>query len=442
MKTISKFTLSAIFLIFALTPGAFAQKGKFGATPADSVICIRNLNFIKDEIKTKSYETAYPLFSEIIRICPTASQNTYLYGIQIMQHFAGNETDKVKKQQYVDTILMLYDKRFELFGRPSKGETAFRKAGELMDYRHDQHSEILNLYEIAAAENYRPADTYVQIMQQVKFMYEKQLLSGDATIAKYDNIIKAVEKLPANTETEEARKTIEGLFLAMPELNSCENLVAMYTPKFEANPNDMDLIRAIRYRLSNAESCKETKLFADVVEAGYRLEPDAESAFQLAQLFLIKGDKEKAMSYMQEAIEQETDNLQKSKYMLQVSNIHYKDNKIHQALSLARQVTNINPNAGEAYMIMANCYAHSVSNASGCEPFKGRDIYWLVVDLLQKAKSVDSSLAGSANSAISTYTKMFPTYNDIFLFEYTEGNSYTVDCNGITGTTTIRSAPR
>ena len=442
MKTISKFTVSAIFLMLAIAPNILAQGGRFGATPQDSISCVQNLNFIKDEMNSKNYDVAYSMFTELMRICPSASQNTYLQGITLMKHFADNTADQVQQQKYVDTLLMLYDKRYELFGRPSKGETAFRKASDLMDYRPNNHSEILKEYEIAAKENYKSADAYVQVMQQVKIMYEKNQLDGEATIAKYEGIIKEMDKLPANPENEENRKTVEGLFLAMPELNSCENLVAMYTSKFEANPNDLDLIRGIRYRLSTTEGCRETQLFADVVEAGYRLEPNAESAFQLAQLFMIRGDEEKAMFYMNEAIEQETDPVQKAKYMLPVANIHFQKGRISQAMSLARQVTGLNSSAGEAYMILANCYAHSAKgNTSDC-PFGGREIYWVVVDLMQRAKNVDSNLSSDVNKAIATYSRAFPSYQDIFLNEYTEGQSYTVNCNGVSGTTIIRAAPR
>ncbi|MDR2065298.1 MAG: hypothetical protein LBP85_06295 [Prevotellaceae bacterium] len=441
MEKISKITLSAIFLMFTVTPGAFGQKGKFGATPEDSVICVRNLNFIRDEMKSNNFETAYTFFKELMRVCPNASLNTYLYGIRIMENLANKEKDQVAKQKYVDTLLSLYDRRYEIFGRPSKGETAFRKAGVLIDFRSEQHSEIIKEYETAATNSYKPTDSYVQIMQQVKIMYEKKLLDGDATISRYENIIKAIEKLPVTEETTGAVKTVNGLFLAMPELNSCENLIAMYTPKFQANPEDMDLIRGIRYRLSNTEGCRETQLFADVVEAGYRLEPNAESAFQLAQLFIIRGDKEKAMSYMDEAIEQETDNLQKSKYMLQVASANFNEGRTGKALSLATQAKNLNPNAGEAYMIIGNCYARMATNASDCE-FGGRVIFWIVVDMFQKAKSIDSNLASTANQSIATYSKLFPSYQDIFLNEYTEGQQYTVNCNGVAGTTTIRSAAK
>jgi tetratricopeptide (TPR) repeat protein len=356
-----------------------------------------------------------------------------------MKYFAGKENDQVQKQKYVDTIFMLYDRRYEIFGKPSKGETATRKAEDLNTYRPDQHSEIIKEYEIAAINNYKSPEAYVEIMQQVKIMYEKKLIDGDAIIARYESIVKAIDNLPPSPETEEARKTVEGIFLSMPELNSCENLIAMYTPKFQANPEDMDLIRGIRYRLSNTEGCRETQLFADVVEAGYRLEPNAESAFQLAQLFLIKGDKEKGMSYMNEAIEQETDKIQKAKYQLQVASVLFNDGRISQALSLARQANSLNPNAGEAYMIMGNCYVRMAANASDCE-FGGREIFWIVVDMFQKAKSVDSKLASSANSAIATYVKLFPLYKDIFFYGYSEGDSYTVRCNGVSGTTTIRKA--
>jgi len=440
MKTISKFTVSAIFLTMAIMPSAMAQRGKFGATPQDSVICVQNLNFIKDEMNSKNYDVAYKMFTEIIRICPSASQNTYLYGITLMKNFANNTEDQVQQQKYVDTILMLYDKRHELFGKPSKGETAFRKANELTEYRPNSHSEILKEYEIAAQENYKSADSYVQMMQQVKIMYEKKQLDGDATIAYYENIIKEMGK-HASEEHEANRKTVEALFLAMPELNSCENLIAMYTPKFQADPDNLDLIRAIRYRLSTTEGCRETELFENVVEAGYRLEPNAESAFQLAQLFTIRGDKEKALSYMNQAIEQEKDPLQKAKYMLPVANIHYQDGRISQAMTLLRQIISLNPNSGEAYMMLANCTARFASSNASC-PFGGREVYWIAADLMQKAKNVDPSLSSNVNSAIYQYSKAFPTYQEIFLNEYTEGQSYNVNCNGVSGTTTIRSAPR
>jgi tetratricopeptide (TPR) repeat protein len=381
------------------------------------------------------------MFHEIIRICPTASQNTYLYGIQLMQNFISTEKDEVQKQKYVDTLLMLYDKRYEIFGKPSKGETAFRKAGELMDYRPNNHSEIVKEYEIAAQNNYQAAECYVQMMQQIKIMYEKKQLDGETTIAKYEEILKNIDKLPVTEETEAARKTVEGIFLTMSELNSCENLIAMYTPKFKASPEDLDLIRGIRYRLSTTEGCRETQLFADVVEAGYRLEPNAESAYQLAQLFFIRSDKEKAMSYMKEAIEQEKEPLQKAKYMLQVANIHFQEGRINQAIIDIRQVIGLNSSSGEAYMILANGYAKLYRKNTEC-PFGGQEIFWVVVDLMQKAKSVDPSLSGAVNSAIAQYSKSFPSYQEIFLNEYTEGQSYTVNCNGVNGTTIIRAAPR
>ena len=441
MKTFIKSTLILFMLVSAFTTNVFAQKGRFGATPEDSVTCVRAISFIRDEIRQKNFETAYELFTEIMKVCPQASQNAYLYGIQIMQNFANTSTDEVQKQKYVDTLLMLYDKRYEIFGKPSKGETADRKAAELLNYRPNEHAEIVKECEIAIKENYKISDSYAQIMQQVKFMYQKGQLDGDATIAKYESLIKDIDKLPTNEDKETAKKTIEGIFFTLQELNSCESLIAMYTPKFEANPEDMDLIRAIRYRLSTTENCKDNKLFSDVVEAGYRIEPNAESAFSLAQLFYIKGDKDKFMSYMNEAMDMEKDPLAKSKYMLQVANINLSDGRISAALSLARQAANLNSNAGEAYMIIGHCYAKMAANASDCD-FGGRAIFWVVVDQFQKAKSVDSSLASSANSAIYTYSKAFPTYNDIFLNEYSVGQSYSVNCNGVVGTTIIREATK
>lgn len=439
MKTVLKISLSLAFLSLVFAPKVSAQ-GKYGATPADSIECVKNISFLADEFKQKNYDAALPLYREIMRLCPKASQNTYLRGITLMKYLADKEQNEVQKQKYVDTVLWLYDQRFEVFGRPSKGEIAYRKAAELMDYRQNNHEEIMKLYQDAIDNGYVKADAYSQIMQQAKFMYEKKILSGEAVADKYEKLSQAIDKLPAGTEKEEAKKNVDGLFLAIPELNSCENLIAMYTPKFQENPNDLNLIKGIRYRLSNTEGCVETQLFADVVEAGYRLEPNAESAIMLAKLFFAKNDKEKGKQYLEEAIKNETDGIQKATYLMQAANLYLQDNQISQAISYSRQAISANPNLGEPYMIIGNCYgkmAHGINKS--CDDFGGRSVYWLIVDQFNKAKSIDPNLAGSVNSAIATYSQLFPAYNDIFLNEFTVGQSYNVNCGGIVGTTTIRA---
>ena len=55
-------------------------------------------------------------------------------------------------------------------------------------------------------------------------------------------------------------------------------------------------------------------------------------------------------------------------------------------------------------------------------------IYWLAVDYLNKAKSIDPSVADKANSKIASYKKYFPTKEDCFFKGIKEGQTVEVGC--------------
>ena len=58
---------------------------------------------------------------------------------------------------------------------------------------------------------------------------------------------------------------------------------------------------------------------------------------------------------------------------------------------------------------------------------------------MNKAKNADPSLAESANTFISEYSKYFPKAEEAFMYDVTNGQSYTVVCGGMRATTTVRT---
>ena len=71
------------------------------------------------------------------------------------------------------------------------------------------------------------------------------------------------------------------------------------------------------------------------------------------------------------------------------------------------------------------------------EPALNRCAYFAVIDKLEQAKKVDSSVAAKANELISTYKKQCPDANDLFMLGYKVGDQ--IEIKGwINETTTIR----
>ena len=59
--------------------------------------------------------------------------------------------------------------------------------------------------------------------------------------------------------------------------------------------------------------------------------------------------------------------------------------------------------------------------------------------ILNKAKAADEALAEDANNLIRQYAAYFPQTAEAFMYDVTDGQSYTVSCGGMRATTTVRT---
>ena len=136
---------------------------------------------------------------------------------------------------------------------------------------------------------------------------------------------------------------------------------------------------------------------------------------------------ESAARYYKEAIELETDDVEKSKYYLKLGDITYRELGNHSlARSYARQARDADPLSGHPYILIGSIYA--ASKACGEDELGEKAVYWIAVDYFIKAKSIDPELAEVANKNISLYSQHFPDTESIFFHGYKEGDEYLVEC--------------
>ena len=57
----------------------------------------------------------------------------------------------------------------------------------------------------------------------------------------------------------------------------------------------------------------------------------------------------------------------------------------------------------------------------------------------RKAAAADPSLADEASRMIAQYSKYYPQTAEAFMYNFTDGQSYTCNCSGLTATTTVRT---
>ena len=88
-------------------------------------------------------------------------------------------------------------------------------------------------------------------------------------------------------------------------------------------------------------------------------------------------------------------------------------------LSNALEALKINPNNGQALLLIGKAYAF-YSPSYGADAFDHASVFWAAVDKFARAKQVDPSVAEEADKLISTYSPHFPNKEEAFFRSVTE----------------------
>ena len=439
MKKLRSFIyfLAAALLVVSVESSA---QGKFGKDSAD---CVNHLNFYPDYLKQGNMEAAYDSWKLAMKYCPPKiSQNMYINGRKIMLHRINNETDAANRELLIDSLLFLAERRAELFPKNAKKAKEGRLSDIMVFYGQNQGKNkfIFDALDQYITEFGPEADHEMIVNSMIKAteLYSAQQLEDEDIMnlySKYNDVLEARRAaMPGDTTIDAAQTILQNAFINSG-VATCENLIKVFTPRFEQNKEDMASLKVIS-SLLNSNECTDSDLFAEVVGQMYKLEPSAGSAYFLYRLFTKQGDKEKGLSYLKEAANEAT-GVDKGTYLYELATIYYSNRQFGQAVSIAKQAVDLNPKyAGKAEMLIGTIWA--AASCGGNEIDK-RAKFWVATDYMQRAKAKDPSLADECNRNIARYSSYFPKAEDAFMYDIVNGQGYTVSCGGMTASTTVRT---
>ncbi len=422
-----------------------SEIGRYGETPEDSVICIRNLSLYSEYYRQNNYELAYPFWQKALQICPRASQNLYIHGARLLRLKINAETDKEAQDALVDSLMWLFDARIEHFGR--EGFVLGRKAVDLYTFRSDE--ETRRIYKLSSKSiesegNDSRADVLVVNMQTAVRLAQAGMKEDIEIFNIFDRargiVDHNVKHDPQRANVyERSMSQIESLFRPF---SSCDNLVEAYAPRFEDNPNDTELLEEITTMLDESD-CTEEELFFLATKKLHKIQPTAESAFLMGRLESNNENYRAAVEYFKQATElyneeKDKDQLYRS-YMLKADIQSRQLNQFVSARENALKAAEIMPDDGRPYMVIAEMYARTAKDC-GDNDFTERVAYWAAVDMLVKARNAsdDTDIIERVEDLISSYRRHFPDRETIFFHGYEEGDRYRVEC-WINQTTTVRA---
>ena len=419
-----------------------AQYGMWGTTVEERSSNIQASSFLKEELDAKNYAAATVYFQQLFNNCPAASQQTFARGVTLYKNKANRARSIDEKKMYVDSILLIYDARIEYFGdHPKNGKDYIldMKARDMIrSCATDRPLLRKGLKDAvdAAIESGRInldiVATYYKCLTE-DYEYDDEV-TGEMVLAEYDRLSPLFADIAA--EDEQYKDMFESSF-SNSGAATCEGLEAIYKEKLEADPDNIELL-AKAVSLMSRRQCNSDFYF-EQTERYYAVSPSSETALFLAKSFQDRGDTDKALKYLREALAVETDPAAKEPLYVQISLIEISNRNFSAAAAAARELRAINPENGYSYFILGQCYASTTCPEDG---IGGGSVYWAAYDAMAQAVNLlknEPDVQKIAQQFMNAYRGAFPKQEDCFFAELSAGDRYTILCGFAQGqTTTVR----
>ena len=448
MKTIKKLTIG-IFLTAAAMP-AMAQIGNWGCDEATQQQMLEPVSLYQENIKqyrsskdVRYLEEAYPFWTQIVANCPKQSKNLYTNGANIMKVKITSAKTTEERDAYIDELMRMYDTRIANYGEAAK-VTAMKAMDIELLLKAEGLDRYYALYDQAVKmEGDLEAAYLVKYMEATINYVRAGKAEPTLVVDNYDIASEKLEdELQKNVDDSVKAATIRGYIAgvegAFSPYATCDQLVEIYSKKFEADPENIDLLKKITNIMSK-KGCTDQPLFFSATENLYRLEPTPSTALNMGQMCLQKKEYSKAVEYLGDAVKGVTTQKDKYKAYLYLGHAYNGLKSFSAARNAYNNAAEADRTKGEPYRFIAQLYAASASSATENNG-NGRSVYWAAVDKLQKSKGVDSSEenVNACNTMISRYSAHFPKQADAFMAGLENGNRFTVP-GWVSESTTVRT---
>ncbi len=442
-------------LLLVITP-AFAQD-QTQQQQNNITDCLRNYSLYYEYYKQKNYNEALPFWRlvynnscmQIMLQQPKYNKVprvVYQNGASIYKHLI---VDALKNKNadlanaYVDTLMMIYNKRMGSYPSDSARVLGY-KGIDLLKFKGNDPSALNDAYRLLAKaiklyKDKTPVPTMAAFMDITISLYKDNIVTGEEVVNNYAKLSDIIEKKlneePNNTEVQKLKDNIASLFTSSGAA-TCESLISLFSPHFEENKNNPEALKKYIYWLKNTD-CTDKDLYLQSMIALNKIQPASSLAFDISQILKKRGQYDKAINYLKQAVTLESDGSSKSKFYLDIADITFRIKKdLPKAKDYCEQAIQSDPKSGLPHILLGSIYANAKNY--GDNELAHQSVFWAAVDQFTLAKKKDPSLTDMANERIAIYSKHFPSNETVFFFGFKEGSTYVIK-GWINETTKVRT---
>ena len=356
--------------------------------------------------------------------------------IKIYTEIGLSKTDPAQREAYLDSAVALYNESFELFAGDADTEyELYQRRGRffLENYNYidgglqKAYADFEMLFKLDAEKTTTLADGYY-----IRIVADN--MSRDAS--RKQELLEMIDTaLPfASPDLSMALEEIQ-----KKQFNSPEEKIEFYNGK-----DDLESLNAL------ADAYEDLNMMVEHVATLRKIHataPTYESALAIADVEKGNAKYSVAADMFAEALEKAPGDKEKKEINLDLADVYASMEKLSTSKMYILAALKIDSNYGPAYLKLATIYGQAVSSCTAERKLEAKDkvVYWVVVDFLNKAKSVDKSLTNSVNSQLATYEAVTPSTEDkFFTLGYEQGQKVKVDStldscySWISETTTVR----
>lgn len=405
-----------------------AQKGIDAGTPfgsgEDSIRCLHNTIIYSGYLETQEYDSALYYWRQVFNECPASSEDIYVNGEWMFKELHSTTGDPA----YIDSVIMVMSLRTFYFDKKPLNDLAislylFEHGGNNPFYTELCYSLLKEVAD--SLPGYLDPGTAVILVKAAVRSFSSAIIDTTEVLTAYlkaDRIIDDLMKLnPDDPLYAAAADTILSVFRYGGAM-TCSSIEKIYSPEIDKDIRDTLLLDEV-FNLLTEKGCTGSDFYYRMAVKLYANDRSAENAVRLAELNLARNNIDKAEGYFSQAYKADTSRLVRSDVLTRIAAMELALGKKQDARDhgeLAYELNNMN---GKAVFVIAEAYAGSNIG----DDFANHAVYWVVVDYLKTAASLDPSLKMEADEKIIAYSKLFPTREEGFYHGITdEGIVYRV----------------
>ncbi|GAB4233886.1 MAG: hypothetical protein Tsb0034_07330 [Ekhidna sp.] len=425
MRNIGKLFIGACFMF--ITISSSAQNGWNWGEQVD-IAKEKNVLYT-DAKKAKNYQAALAPLNWLLENTPDLNPSIYINGVDIYENLAKKETDPVKKEEYIQKGLALFDKRAEVYPE-DKSEIIDRKATYAYQFygkNRDKYPYLYELYTQAFELNGAEMNSG-NLVAYMLVIYKYKIAGGDLSdeqvIDLYSSISEALNEQKSRVTGDNKKKydkmldQVDKVLTATKVEISCEFVEEKFGPKLDQQ-QDLNMAKKI-FDLMIKGKCIDRPLALKAAEMIQENEPTFGVAKFLGAKYDKEGNPSRAQEFYAEAASLTDDNSEKAEMYVNIAKSQMRQGQKSTARNSARRALSFDPSYSDAYKLIGDLYMTSFDDCKGEQSqVQDRAIFIAAYEQYRKA---------GYSAGMSNAKAQFPSIEDIFNEGKEEGQSITIGC--------------